>query len=234
MAALAAAFVVVGFSSDEAPPETQGALLAAEIGLTVVFVAEFATRFLAAYDRRRYLRGHWIDLVALVPTVRGVRLLRLLRLLRLVRMFAGMWRALADIERLARHRSLLWLFLAWFAVAVICSTALYLAENGINPAIKTPMDALWWGIVTLTTVGYGDVTPITPEGRFAAAALMILGITLFAAITGTITSFLVSANTPTATPSIPEQIRLLGELQDAGKLTDQEFETKKAELLARM
>ncbi len=73
---------------------------------------------------------------------------------------------------------------AWLAVAVICSIGLYIAESGVNPAVGDPLDALWWGVVTLTTVGYGDVFPVTPEGRLAAAGLMILGITLFAAIHG--------------------------------------------------
>ncbi len=234
MGALAAAFVVVGFASDEAPPETAGLLNAAEIGLTVIFVAEFASRFLASYNRHWYLRHHWIDLVALVPTVRSIRLLRLLRLLRLVRMFTGMYRALGVIERLAKHRSLIWLFIAWLGVMLISSAAMYLAEVGINPNIHSPMDALWWGIVTLTTVGYGDVSPVTPEGRLAGGALMILGITLFAAITGTITSFLIASHGDTPVTGIPEQIRQLGDLLESGLLTSQEFEAKKAELLARM
>ena len=54
---------------------------------------------------------------------------------------------------------------------------------------RQPFVALWWGVVTLTTVGYGDVTPVTQEGRIAAMALMLLGIGLFGAITATITSY---------------------------------------------
>jgi voltage-gated potassium channel len=155
-------------------------------------------------------------------------------LLRLVRTFAGVYRALTDIERLARHRNLLWLFLAWLGVALISSTALYLAEAGSNPNIHDPLDALWWGIVTLTSVGYGDITPVTPEGRLAGAVLMILGVTLFAAITGTITSYIVVTETSGPSISIPEQIRQLAALRDDGVLSDEEFEAKKAELLSKM
>lgn len=120
MAALAIAFVIVGEAIDQAQiaadfdlggPEAQllPTLYAIETGLTVVFAAEFGSRFLASYNRRAYLRGHWIDLIALIPVVRAVRVLRLLRLLRLVRAFAGIYRATQHFERMARHRGLAWL-----------------------------------------------------------------------------------------------------------------------------
>lgn len=123
------------------------------------------------------------------------------------------------------------LFLSWLAVALICSTAFFLAENGVNPNIHDPVDALWWGIVTLSTVGYGGISPVTPEGRLAGAALMILGITLWAAITGTITSFLILGER-NEDAAIPDLIRGYGDLMRDGLLTAEEFESKKAELLA--
>jgi voltage-gated potassium channel len=237
MAALAVAFIVVGFLAENEEADAAGQYLVAEWLLTGILAAEFVTRLAASRDRRAYLRGHWIDAVALVPTVRGVRLVRLLRLLRLVRVFASVYRALSSIERLAGHRKLIWLFCAWLGVALICAATLFVAERDVNPAITSPFDAIWWGVVTLTTVGYGDIYPVTPEGRFAAAALMILGITLFAAITGNITSFLVSTerrDAASAQADIPDRIRQLGRLRDEGLITQVEFEEKKADLLARM
>lgn len=232
MAALAAMFVVVGFLLDAAyDAGTDAALLAAiDVALTVVFVAEFTSRLAAAPSRRAYLRGHWIDAIALVPTVRAFRLLRLLRLLRLVRAFTGIFRALSSIERFAAHRTLIALFVSWLAVAVISATAFYLAEVGDNEHVQTPVDALWWAIVTLTTVGYGDVFPVTPEGRLAGSALMIVGITLWAAITGTITSLLITSQ-PGGAQDVPGRLRALTELHREGVVTNDEFEGKKAELL---
>ena len=220
---LAIAYVIVGFA-DESP-----AITAAEVLLTIVFVAEFASRFAAAHSRGTYLRGHWIDILALIPTTRGLRLLRLARLLRLVRAFAGVYRALSSVQALAQHRGLALLLVAWAAVMVICSLAMYAAENGVNAAVGSPLDALWWGIVTLTTVGYGDITPVTGEGRLAASILMLLGIGLFSAITAIVTSFMLSDGSPSRTPA--ERLRELERLHADGLVTAAEYAEKRAVLV---
>jgi voltage-gated potassium channel len=231
MAVLAILFLVVGFISDE--PGASPAFGVIETILTVVFVAEFATRFAASHNRAGYLRGHWIDIVALIPVAREVRVLRLLRLLRMVRAFAGVYRALGHVGRLVNHRGLGLLVTAWLGVMVVCSAGLYIAENGVNKAITSPLDALWWGIVTLTTVGYGDVYPVTPEGRLAASALMLLGISLFGAITATITSYLIATGKSSAVDPVA-QLRELALLRDDGTITEAEFVATKATLLGAL
>jgi voltage-gated potassium channel len=226
MAVLAIAFVIVGFL--DSPTAA-----AVDAGLTAVFVAEFGSRLLAARNRGAYLRGHWIDALALIPAVRGFRLLRLLRLLRLVRAFAGAYRAAASFQPLARHRGLMLLFFVWLAVAVVTSMWLYASENGVNEAVGSPFDALWWGIVTLTTVGYGDVYPITPEGRIAASVLMVLGIGLFSVITATMASALMTEG-PAARDEPGDQLRRLATLYEEGLLTDDEYAAKRAEAVANL
>ncbi|MFL5680407.1 MAG: ion transporter [Chloroflexota bacterium] len=230
MAVLAVGFVAVGFAIDEVPADRQGALIAAETLLTIIFALEFGSRFLASYDRRAYLGGHWIDLIALVPTARSARLLRLLRLLRLVRAFAGVYRAMSHIGRLVNHRGLGLLITAWLGVMVICSAAMYIAENGANKDVKSPVDALWWGVTTLTTVGYGDVAPVTPEGRLAAAVLMLLGISLFGAITATLTSYLIATG-HSQPRDATGTLRELASLRDDGLLTEAEFAEAKNVLI---
>jgi voltage-gated potassium channel len=231
MAVLAIVFVIVGFAIDAADRVSGPALEAADTALTAIFVAEFCSRFLAAFNRRAYLRGHWIDLVALIPIVRGIRVLRLLRLLRLIRAFAGVFRATQHFERMARHRGLAWLFVAWLGVMVICSIFLYAAENGVNKAIASPLDALWWGIGTMTTAGYGDVYPITAEGRIAASVLMLLGIGLFSAITATLASFMLADRDLAPTG---DHLRSLAALHRDGLLSDDEYLAKRADALERL
>jgi voltage-gated potassium channel len=229
MAAFAVAFVVVGFAADDADARARPALDAAELALTLIFVAEFGSRFLASYDRRAYLRGHWIDLVALIPAGRGLRIFRLLRLLRLIRAFAGVGRALTHVDRLANHKGLVWLVVGWGAVMLLSATGLYIAENGVNEAVDNPLDALWWGLTTMTTVGYGDIYPKTEEGRLAAAVLMILGIGLYSAITATITSFLIVGDRGT---DLAGQLERLAALHANGRLTDDEYAAAKGATLA--
>jgi voltage-gated potassium channel len=233
MALLAVVYVAVGFALDDpAFGNAAPTLEAGELLLTAIFAAEFVSRFAASRDRVGHLRGHWIDLVALIPAGRGLRILRVFRLLRLIRAFAGVYRALGHVGPLAEHRGLQTIVVSWLGVMVICCAAIYFVERDLNPAIRSPFDALWWGISTMTTVGYGDVVPQTAEGRIAAATLMLLGIGLFSSVTAIITSFLTTNRRSSADPIT--LIERLGALADAGLIGAEEFATKRAELLARV
>jgi voltage-gated potassium channel len=232
MAALAVLYVALGFVVDDLAAGERPEIQAAELVLTGIFAVEFGSRILAARSRLAYMKGHWIDVVALAPPIRGARVLRLLRLLRLVRAFSGMYRAGLHIQGLARHRGFAWLLFAWLGVMALCSAWLYIAEHGINKAVDSPFDALWWGVVTLTTVGYGDVSPVTTEGRIAAMVLMLLGIGLFGAITATITSYLMSSDSHHGRETtLVDELERLSALHSSGALTDDEFTLAKRGLL---
>jgi voltage-gated potassium channel len=234
MGVLALVWVALGFLADEVGPDVAPEVEAVELLLTGVFIVEFATRLAAAHDRRQYLRGHWIDAVALAPPVRAFRLLRLLRLLRLVRAFAGFYRAAMHVRGLASHRGFAWLLVSWMTVMAICSAFVYGAEHGINKLFENPFDALWWGVVTLTTVGYGDTVPVTPEGRAAAMILMLLGVGLFSAVTATITSYFITQDQKGTTTghALVDTLATLAELREQGSLTEEEFTLAKARVLA--
>ena len=228
-AALAVVFVALAFVPVKAGSGGEATIYAVEWLITGIFIAEFGSRLWASLSRPMYVRDHAVDLVSCVPPVRWLRWFRLLRLLRLVRAFAGVGRAMTHANRLARHRGLVWLLVAWSAVMLLCSTALYAAEFGINKTIAGPLDALWWGLTTMTTVGYGDVIPVTADGRIAAAVLMILGIGLYSAITAVLTSFLVSAD---RAPDLAGQFERLAVLHQDGQLTHNEFAAAKSQLIA--
>jgi voltage-gated potassium channel len=228
-AGLAVAFVALAFVPIDAGSTGESVVETVEWIITGIFMLEFGSRLFVSPDRRGYLRRHWVDLISLVPPARWLRPFRLLRLLRLLRAFSGVGRALAHVDRLARHRGLIWLLIAWLAVMMLCSIGLYIAEKGANAAVDSPLDALWWGITTITTVGYGDVYPVTPEGRIAAAILMVLGIGLFSTITAIVTSFLIAGRD--SSPTLAVDLERLAALHSGGQLSDGEFASAKARLL---
>lgn len=232
MGFLAIVYVAVGFAQDDAAATPSTALFALETTLTAIFVGEFVVRFGASRDRRAYLSGHWIDLVALIPVARGLRIARLLRVLRLVRFFAGTYRAVVRAERMRGAEGIALVVVAWGAVTLISCIALYAVESDINPSLRSPLDALWWGLTTISTVGYGDVTPITPEGRLVAGVLMLFGIGLFGAITAIVTNTLLSASRSAPAEDLVGQLERLVLLRSTANLSPDQFETAKARLLA--
>lgn len=109
-----------------------------------------------------------------------VVVLRLARLARLVMASKGARRLFQRLGRVAGVAG---------GVLIIASLVAYHAEHPTNPEFATVGDALWWGIVTLTTVGYGDIVPKTPTGRWAAVVIMITGIAVLGVLAGSLASF---------------------------------------------
>lgn len=139
-----------------------------------------------------------IDLLALAPlfasnpSVGVFRLLRLLRTLRLVRAFTynELYR---NLNKAFRSNLLLYGVAFSFVGATILlgTISFYMVEGRSNPSVRNPWDALWWTIVTITTVGYGDTVPTTDLGRWVAIVLMLAGMFLVAIFAGVISQTLV-------------------------------------------
>jgi voltage-gated potassium channel len=139
-----------------------------------------------------------VDLMAVLPFylpflfpemrfMRAMRLFRLFRVLKLAR-YSDSLQTFVDVLRLKKEELLLMLF-AIMILLVISSSLMYEAENIAQPeAFSSIPAAMWWGIVTLATVGYGDVFPITPWGKFIGSIVVLLGIGLFALPTGVLAS----------------------------------------------
>lgn len=215
--------------------------------ITVIFALEFAVRFLSAFEHRAYFRAHWIDAVTLLPFLRGFRLLRLLRLLRLVRATRGLASAVSVLEYLAGDLTIRMLFTLWFSVTVIASLLFYIAESGHNDNVNSIFDAGWWALVTATTVGYGDVYPVTIAGRVAGIVMMLVGIATFSALAGLIGSALqrqradALARAQDGHGSQPEsadgsdpalRLRRLETLRGEGLITPEEYDAKRAIVMA--
>lgn len=174
----------------ELDPEVQRLLAAFDSLVCIPFFADFVLSFHGAKDRWRYMRTWgWIDLLSSLPTIgyvrwaRAARVMRILRLLRAVRAAHGLGRFLLG----RRQEGAVWFGGLVALLLMFLSSLLILhLERGSESTIQTAPDALWWAFVTITTVGYGDQVPITPEGRVVAVVLMTAGVGLF----GTYTAWL--------------------------------------------
>jgi voltage-gated potassium channel len=182
--------------------------LTIEVVSVVVFTAEYALRLWSCVEHMPYTshsgwaaRLAWartpaavVDLVAVLPfyvlviapvDLRVVALFRLVRFLKLARYSSGLV-SLADAVYVER-RSLLATLLILGGLVLTTATLMHLAEERAQPAqFGTIPDAMWWAIVTLTTVGYGDVVPITPVGKLIAGLTAILGVAMLALPVGII------------------------------------------------
>ncbi|MEM1030021.1 MAG: ion transporter [Myxococcota bacterium] len=178
-----------------------GALRAAEWMFTVIFTFEYALRLYAAPSRLRYATSFFgvIDLVAVVPTyvslfVPGAQQLLVIRIFRLLRTFRVLklvqYRSEAEALRAALGASLpkIVVFVgAVLSVVVITGATMHLIEGPEHGFDDIPR-SMYWAIVTMTTVGYGDIAPGTTLGRGIASFIMILGYGVIAVPTGIVSA----------------------------------------------
>lgn len=162
-----------------------------------VFFADFIIQMRLAPDRWRYFRTWgWVDLLSSLPvfaeSLRWGRLLRILRVIRFLRVLKTGGMRIRDFAGNPRQAALFSIGMLLLIVVTFSSTAILLAERGHNREFQTGADALWWCVVTLTTVGYGDVVPVTADGRMIAAFTMIGGIALFSAFTAWVASIILA------------------------------------------
>jgi voltage-gated potassium channel len=173
------------------------------IFVLVVFACDYIIEFSLARQRHRFVRHEWMSLLivvaqilALLPALTGVGVLRVLRAGRLLRPLAIVLRGVAIGGTAARRgRSLLLEHATAFALGLAGMTwltagaAFTVAEASSD--LHSFADGLWWSAATITTVGYGDVYPLTPAGRLIGGFTMIVGISTFALVTAKMAQFLV-------------------------------------------
>lgn len=172
----------------------------AEWAFTVLFTVEYVLRVWAAEHPARYARSFFgvVDLLAILPTYLSIvfpagRFLVAFRILRVVRVFRILKLAqytreatmLTAAIRASRYKITVFLS-AVLAIVVVVGSLMYLVEGATSGFTSIP-DAIYWAIVTLTTVGYGDIAPETIPGRVIASVLMVLGYGIIAVPTGIVT-----------------------------------------------
>ncbi len=180
-------------------------------GVWTAFLAEIVVMLRVVPDRRRWLRDHPLELAIVILTppflpasLQAARVLRLLRLLRLLRA-APLVRRLLSLEGI-RDAAVVSL-----SIVLVGGAAFVAAEKGQQ---LSAWDGFWWALTTVTTVGYGDISPQTPAGRAIAAVVMLVGIGFVALITGAAAERIIGSRTTRATDDRLEEIAVrLGEIE---------------------
>jgi voltage-gated potassium channel len=174
-------------------PETRQVLEYADVAVCVLFFADFCLQLARAPSRWGYfVRWGWIDLLSSIPVVDVLRVGRATRVLRLLRILRGVrsTKLLAEfVLRRRTHSAFLAVTLISLLLVVFGSIAMLQFERVEGANIVTAADAVWWSVVTLTTVGYGDRYPVSGEGRIIATLLMTAGVGLFGTFSGFVASW---------------------------------------------
>lgn len=198
LASVVSVFVV---TFEGLPRGVKVALAVLEIVASVVFTVEYALRIWIAEKKLKYIFSPMaiIDLLAILPfylpmflphAMLGIRALRLVRLLRIVKLnrYFDALRSIGEVF-VAKKRELLGSFFFVILLMLVSSLLMYSVEHEAQPEVfKNAFSGLWWAVATLTTVGYGDIYPVTVAGRLLGALIAFSGIAALAIPTGIMTA----------------------------------------------
>ena len=193
---LGALFVDTAF---KLPEEISKILEWMDTGVCILLLADFGHRFYLAKSKVEFMKWGWIDLVASIPNLPVLRVGRFVRVLRIIRVLRAI-RATHRVSSILLQNKLKGgvasVCVTFFLLIMFSSVGILICEQQ-NPgaSIKTAMDAIWWSVATITTVGYGDVYPVTTEGRILAMGLMIAGVGMFGVLSGIVASSLMGQRT---------------------------------------
>jgi voltage-gated potassium channel len=175
--------------------------------ICIIFLIDFGMNLIGAKPKRAYFvtRRGWLDLIGSIPSFgflqvtalfRLARLSRLARITRLLGGQAGKDLVIDVLKNRSQYATFITILLAGMVLSIASVLVLQEESRSAGANIKTGGDAIWWGIVTITTVGYGDFYPVTTLGRITGVFVMFAGIGIIGALASILASLLVSPSTP--------------------------------------
>lgn len=191
-------------------PETVHAMLMVDQVACCIFLIDILVRWRRSHWRASYWRWGWLDLLASLPLNPAFRIFQAARIYRVIRII----RTLRRVQVVTRGTTLSEELLALPGIAtllvIFCVNLIVDVEQGAPGAhIRDHGDALWWAISTVTTVGYGDVYPVTHEGRIIGGVLMFVGIAIFGSISALVISKLIQPQEASDHAAYREELRRL-------------------------
>lgn len=175
------------------PSEISKLIRYADWTICVFFFYDFVMTFKQADNKIKYLyTWGWIDLLASIPAVNWFRygkLIRIFRLLKFFKLAKSKKNYVLNINKRDLSSTIVIVATLLMMVIFSASIAILFFETAPNSNIKTAEDAVWWAIVTITTVGYGDFYPVTMGGRIVAILLLLIGVSMFFTLTALLVPF---------------------------------------------
>ncbi|QYJ94402.1 ion transporter [Shewanella spartinae] len=188
--------------------ETRRLLFFIDTSICVIFISYFFINLFRAEDKRDYFRHHWIDLVASIPAIEALRLARFFQILRVIRLIRMTRSILIPLMRQRQETTLASLLVAMVTILTLASVMILLVESGEpNANINTAENAIWWALVTISTVGYGDYYPVTTVGHFIGGLVIICGVSFFGVISGYMASIFIAPDSKQRQEAQSQQMR---------------------------
>jgi voltage-gated potassium channel len=170
------------------------AIIVFDTGLCVVLFVQFMFKLHSHKNKKQYFKEDWrgiiIDIIAMMPyELLTFGSYGILRLLRLFRIFALFGKGRRNIFHFIEKTKLNYIFLSLLIIVTASSIAILVLEGSPTDQIQTPLDAVWYVVSTVTTVGYGNDLPVSFGGRILGIILMIVGVVFFSLLTATLSSW---------------------------------------------
>jgi voltage-gated potassium channel len=170
--------------------------------LTILFTLEYIMRVYTVNQPKKYIFSFYgiIDLLAILPAylslffvgaqaLTTIRILRLLRVFRILKLTRYTVESISLIDAIMRSRRKIFIFISSvFLLTIVFGSIMYVVESEYDSGFDSIPRGVYWAIVTLTTVGYGDIAPVSPLGQFISAIVMLLGYGIIAIPTGIVTA----------------------------------------------
>lgn len=163
----------------------------ADIIVYIIFVLDYSIRLVTSKNKKKFLRHNIIDLIAILP-LGYLASSTLGSAFKLIKVISYVLRLVGNVKEILFTNGFIYALGSTIIITIMGSIGIYIFEYGISETIADYGDALWWSFVTVTTVGYGDISPSTGGGRFIACILMITGIGFLSMLTSTISTFFFS------------------------------------------
>ncbi len=191
-----------------------------DVLIWLAFLIEFVTLISVTKDKKRYVKTNWLNLAIIVLSpplplraLPGFEALRIIRVLRVLRVFVVLSRGTKGFEKFYAKNSINYVLYLTVILVFICGFIFSIFEKG-----KSFFDGIWWAIETVSTVGYGDIAPLTPAGRALGIVLIFLGIGFMSMLTAAISAYFVEKDSNREMKQILEKLDTLSkELEELKK-----------------